>query len=45
MHAVYLIVDPTQYANLVFIQQNVFVHLGIQEILELHVKNVSYDLT
>ena len=41
MHVDYLIVDPTLYAKLVSIQQNVFVYLAIQEMLELHVIDVS----
>ena len=41
MHVDYHIVDPMQYVKQAFIQQNVFVYLVIQEILELHAINVS----
>jgi hypothetical protein len=41
MHVDYLIVDLTLYAKLVSIQQNAFVYLVLQEMLELHVIDVS----
>ena len=41
MHVDYLIVESTRNAKPVVIQQDVCVHRGTQEILELHVFYVS----